>query len=280
MLDPRITPVRPDLAAAHLRGQVDAPRFAEGALRRVREGVAPVRAAPRFDAPLLTESLHGEAVTIYDEEEGWVWAQLADDGYVGWLPAAALGPHDPAPTHRIKVLRTLVFPGPDIKLPPVGSLSLNAAIHAAADEGQFLRLASGGYVWASHVCGMDAAQTDMAGVAMTFANVPYLWGGKSALGIDCSGLVQMAAAACGRKMPRDSDLQYDLADMATVKDWSPQDLRRDDLIFWKGHVALALGDGRMVHANAHHMMVAVEDVAAGIARIREAGSEVLGIRRF
>ena len=85
-VDPRITPARPDLAAEHLRGKVEARRFAEGTVQEVVVGIVPLRKFPAHDAPLVTEALYGERVTIYEtDEEGWAWGQLKSDGYVGYL---------------------------------------------------------------------------------------------------------------------------------------------------------------------------------------------------
>jgi cell wall-associated NlpC family hydrolase len=264
--DPRITAARPDLADAALRGRVTAARYVAGEDFRVTAGAAPVRTEPRGDASLATEALHGEIVRVFDEHEGWAWGQLRADGYVGWLPAAALGPVDPAPTHRVAALRTFVFPGPSIKLPPVETLSLGAECAVEAGDGPLVRLVSGGFVPAVHLAPREARADDFVAVAERFVGTPYLWGGKTSLGIDCSGLVQVALAATGIDGPRDSDMQA-AALGVPVADVTAADLHRGDLVFWPGHVAIARGDGTLVHANAHHMAVAVEPAAAAFARI-------------
>ena len=139
-LDPRITPARPDLAAAHLRGKVEAARFVEGTEQEVIVGLAPLRKEPSHDAPLLTEALCGERVTIYEtDEEGWAWGQLKSDGYVGWLPAATLLAPGPAPTHKVTALRTLVFPGPSIKLPPTRCAAARGTARRGAGAGELCR---------------------------------------------------------------------------------------------------------------------------------------------
>src|SRR6478609_4080132 len=132
ILDRRITPFRPDLAARHLAGQVEAPRFVDPQAMRVIVPSAPLRREPRPDAPLDTEALAGELVEVYEQEEGWAWVQLAGDGYVGYLPDDALRADQPAPTHRVTALRTFVYPGPSIKLAPLAMLSLNAGVVVAA----------------------------------------------------------------------------------------------------------------------------------------------------
>jgi cell wall-associated NlpC family hydrolase len=274
--DPRITPARPDLAAAHLRDKVEAEHFVEGTEQEVIVGLAPVRKEPSHEAPLVTEALAGERVTIYQtDEEGWTWGQLATDGYVGWLPAAALLAPGPAPTHKVAALRTLVFPGPSIKLPPVDALPLGARIAVAREQESFAVTSSGGFVPMRHLAPVANVEPDFVAVAERFVGVPYLWGGKSSLGLDCSGLVQIALTACGIKCPRDSDMQ----ESALGKPASLAGLQSGDLIFWKGHVAIARGRNSMIHANAFHMAVTIESVAEGLARIGAAGSQVTSVRR-
>jgi cell wall-associated NlpC family hydrolase len=278
--DPRLTPARPDLAARHLEGKVVAARFVDGTVRAVVEPQAPVRRAPSPDATLLTEAFMGERVTVYETtDEGWSWGQLQDDGYVGWLPAAALGAADAAPTAKIAALRTLVFPGPDIKLPPLAALPLGARLAVARQEGNFA-VAAGGFLPSRHLAPLDTTESDFVAVAERFRGTPYLWGGKTSLGIDCSGLVQVALTACGIACPRDSDMQERAlgTPLAPAHDFAG--LQRGDLVFWKGHVALVRDPATLIHANAFHMAVALEPLGDAIARIRAAGSEVTAVKRL
>jgi cell wall-associated NlpC family hydrolase len=279
--DPRITPARPDLAAKHLEGKVTAARFVEGEVREVVDPQAPVRRDPAPDAPLDTEALKGERVTVYEtDQEGWVWGQLHYDGYVGWLPAAALGTAGPAPTHKVAALRTLVFPGPDIKLPPLAALPLGARLTIIRSEQRFAMTTDGGYLPAGHLVPIDAAERDFVAVAERFLGAPYLWGGKTSLGLDCSGLVQVALTACGVACPRDSDMQEQALGAAVAAKADFTNLRRGDLIFWKRHVAIVRDPEMLVHANAFHMAVAIEPLAEAIARIRAGGSEVTSVKRL
>ena len=279
--DPRTTPARPELAALHLKGEVEAARFVAGTLLEVVAAQAPLRQAPAPDAPLATEALKGERVTVYEtNEEGWCWGQLAADGYVGWLPASALREPGPAPTHRIAALRSLVFPARSIKVPPIDALSLGCRIAATGQEGNWVALAGGGYLPLRHVAPAGTHEADFVAVAERFIGVPYLWGGKTSLGIDCSGLVQVALAAVGIACPRDSDMQEQAVgfDVAIAGDLSR--LRRGDLLFWNGHVAIARDEDRIIHANAFHMAVAAEPVAEAVARIRATGSEITRVKRL
>jgi cell wall-associated NlpC family hydrolase len=275
--DPRLTPARPDLAAAHLRGRVEAARFVEGMAQEVIAGHAPVRREPSHGAKLLTEALHGELVMVYEsDDEGWAWGQLLADGYVGWLPAAALLPRGAEPTHKVVAQRTLVFPGPSIRLPPTNALPFGAQVAVAGQDKNFAVTAAGGYVPWRHLAELDTVERDYVAVAERFLGAPYLWGGKTSLGLDCSGLLQVSLTACGVPCPRDSDLQeHAIGWPATVSN-----LQRGDLLFWMGHVAIARDRDTLIHANAFHMQVAIEPVAEAVARIRTSGSEITSVRRI
>jgi cell wall-associated NlpC family hydrolase len=274
---PRLTPARPDLAARYLEGKVTAARFVDGEAREVIEPQVPLRRLPSPDALLDTEALMGERVTVYEtSEEGWVWAQLDADGYVGFMPANGLAAPGPAPTHRVSALRTLVFPAPSFKLPPIGALPLGARVAVLRTEGRFALTASGGYVPAQHLAPLDSREPDFVAIAERFLGTPYLWGGKTGLGLDCSGLVQVALTACGIACPRDTDMQQ--AALGEVVAHGPR--RRGDLIFWKGHVAIARDENTMIHANAFHMAVAIEPIMDAIARIRATAGEVTSVRRI
>jgi cell wall-associated NlpC family hydrolase len=277
--DPRTTPARPDLAARALEGKVAAGRFVEGRLCEVIEPQAPLRGEPRPDAPLVTEALKGERVTIYDSNgEGWDWGQLAADGYVGWLPSGALAPAGATPTHKVAALRTLAFAGPSIKLPPLEALPLGARLVVARTQDRMAVTTSGAYVPSAHLVPIGEYETDFVAVAERFLGAPYLWGGKTSLGLDCSGLVQVALMACGIACPRDSDMQERALGTVVPADLSA--LVRGDLVFWKGHVAIVRDDLSLLHANAFHMAVAIEPLAGAIARIRSGGSEVTSVRRI
>jgi cell wall-associated NlpC family hydrolase len=274
--DPRLHAYRPDLAAAELRGKVEAARFVEPVLNQVVHGQAPLRREPRHDAPLDTEALFGERVRVYEiDDEGWAWGQLVTDDYVGYLPAAALVKAGPEPTHKVSVLRTHAFPGPDIKLPPFVALPFGARVPIARQEGGFAVTAAGRYLPPSHLVPLGAAEPDFVAVAERFLGTPYLWGGKTSLGIDCSGLMQVSLQAAGISCPRDTYMQ----ETHFANSVQLGDLKHGDLIFWKGHVAIARDNTTIVHANAHHMLVAIEPVTAAIERIKAAGSDITSIRR-
>ena len=276
-LDPRVNPFRAELAAKYLQGQVEAARFAEGVRHEVIEPIAALRRAPSHEARLDTQALKGECVTVYEiTEEGWAWGQLEADGYVGWLAANALGKPGPAPTHKVCVPRTLGFPGPDIKLPPATALPMGARLAVLRQDERFAVSAEGWHVPLAHLAPIKARQADFVAIAEEFLHTPYLWGGKTSLGIDCSGLVQIALQGAGHACPRDSDMQ----ELALGKSSTLGELRRGDLVFWRGHVAIARSGDTLLHANAHHMAVAIEPVADVIARIKVSGSDVSSVKRI
>ena len=276
-LDPHINAYRPDLAAKHLQGQVEAGRFVEGTRCEVVDPIADLRREPSHQAALDSQALLGETVMVYEsDEEGWCWGQLERDGYVGYLSANALGPVGLKPTHRVCVPRTFGFPGADIKLPPMTALPMGARLAVVGQHAGFAINAFGWHFPASHLAPLAAKQPDFVAVAETLLGAPYLWGGKTSLGIDCSGLVQIAIQAAGIEAPRDTYMQE-----AALGTASPlAGLKRGDLIFWKGHVAIARDAATIIHANAHHMMVAIEPVAEAIARIKAAGSNVTSVKRL
>jgi len=280
MHDPRLTPARGDLAAKYLEGKVQADRFVTGEEFEVFDAVAPVREQPSSNAMLMTQALRGERVTVYDRNgEGWAWGQLAGDGYVGWLPDAALMKPSAAPTHVISALRTFAFPGPSIKLPPTDTFVMGSQLAIAREDGSFAVTREGTFVTKTHLAPLDHREADFVGVAERFVGTPYLWGGKSSFGIDCSGLVQVSLTSAGTGCPRDSDMQQ-TALGRVLEPHERSRLQRGDLIFWKGHVAIVRDGSTMVHANAHHMATVIEPTEPAIARIRQAGSEVVAIKRL
>lgn len=269
--DPRLTPANGRVAARRLEGVVPAARYVDGSPRRVSVPVVDLDGAPGGlrDRQLLW----GEEVTVYEVREGQAFVEAARDGYVGYVSEVALAPPRAA-THRVSVPATHLYRDDDMKSPDLRHLSFGSLVTVEA-EGRAFWETPEGYIPKKHLRGLDRPFTDPAAVAQLHFGVPYLWGGNSVLGIDCSGLVQAALIACGRACPGDSDLQQTTGEEATG------DMRRGDLIFWEGHVAMAVDEATLIHANAHHMAVAYEALDAATLRIRVQGDgEVIARRRL
>ncbi|WP_029076984.1 NlpC/P60 family protein [Kaistia adipata] len=284
-LDPRLNAFRPDLADARLAGQVQAARFVAGERQRIVAPVAAVRHAPRADAAIDSEVLLGETVRVFEATaEGWCWVQLEADGYVGFVAAEAVGPLDGEPMHQVTALRTFVYPAADMKLPPIATLSFGSRL-ALGDKAEtrgtlYFQLADrSGAVVARHVAPLDAPpQADFVAVAERFLETPYLWGGRSAFGIDCSGLVQLSLATAGIPVPRDTD-QQERAIGTSVADGIKGKLRRGDLLFWKGHVGILCDAATLLHASGYHMAVVSEPLSEALDRYGRSGLDVTAVRR-
>jgi cell wall-associated NlpC family hydrolase len=265
ILDPRLTPARADIADERLRGRVEAARFVAGSPRRVTAPSAPLRREPSPGGGLDTEALLGDAVTLYAEADGFAFVQLARDGYVGYLPADSLGPEGPEPTHRVTALRTFLYPEPDLKRPVRAHLSLGARLVATGESGAYLETPDG-YVFTRHCAPVAEREPDYVATAARLVGIPYLWGGRTTLGLDCSGLAQLCLDAAGLPCPRDADMQERALGRALPLDVAG--LRRGDFVFWRGHMGLMLDAETLIHANGHHMAVAVEPLAEAESRIR------------
>ncbi|CAA2101104.1 Dipeptidyl-peptidase 6 [Methylobacterium bullatum] len=286
LTDARLVPARPDLADIRLRGRVEAARYVAGRSGRLIAASAPLRRKPSLDAGIETEAVMGDPVTLYDTGDGFAFVQLETDGYVGYLLEAALALKALAPTHRVTALRTFLYPDANMKRPPLGHVSLGAGLDIAGREGDFLRLADGAhafadlaYVFADHCAPVGIVKPDPAATAERLVGTPYLWGGRTSLGLDCSGLVQLCLALAGIPSPRDADQQE--AALGTALRLSLDGLIRGDLVFWRGHVGMMLDETRLIHANGHHMAVAVEPLAGAVERIAEKSyGAVTSIRRI
>ncbi len=277
-LDRRTTAARPDLAAAHLRGQVQAGRFAEGEPFTVGVDVLDMKERPRPDAPLDTQLLYGETLVVYEDDDGWGWAQADRDGYVGYVAMSALDRGATPATHRVIVRRAHVYPAPDMKQPVIGALPLDGRVRVEGVRGAFVEIKGRGFVVASHVAPLEQVSSDPVTIVEGLLGTPYLWGGRSPLGIDCSGLVQLAFSMVRTSLPRDTDMQARLGS-AVATDASLAGLRRGDLVFWPGHVGVMGDDATLLHANAHHMLVAAEPLRSAWDRIAATGLAPSSIRR-
>lgn len=278
-LDPRVHPYRDDVAAAGLEGKVSSARFVDGAPRRVRIPFAALMTKPDRGALQGSELLHGESFAVYDERDGWAWGQCGDDGYVGYVAAKALTGDFPAPTHWVTVARSLVFPDAKGEYPAARGFAMRSLVAVAGIDGDYARLQGGGWMFAKHLAPLADRRGDFVDTAKAFLGTPYLWGGRGGLGIDCSGLVQIAMAAAGIPCPRDSDMQREsLGEDVGVP--APAALKTGDIVFFPGHVGFYLGDGRFLHASSFDMMVSVHPLEDVLERVRARhGKDIVRVRR-
>ncbi|AEH90986.1 NlpC/P60 family protein [Mesorhizobium opportunistum] len=281
--DARLHAFRSDLADARLKGEVAADRFVAGRPARVTASVADLRKAPRPDAGINTQLLFGDDVLVFEDREGWAWVQAERDGYVGYVADMMLGGRDRAPTHIVSVPRTFLYPGPDLRFPIAGQLSMGSTVTvtgAAETRGtHYAVLPSGEAVISGHLRPIGEKASDYVSVAEMFLGTPYLWGGVSGFGIDCSGLVQLAMRMAGKNVLRDSDMQAASIGEPLDPGADFSGLRRGDLVFWKGHVAVMTDAETMIHANGHTMLVSREGLKDAIARIGYLYGGPTGFRR-
>ena len=279
-LNPRLNPFKEDVAAVHLEGQVEATRFVDGEVHQICAPLAGVYRDADGSA-LDTQAQMGEIFIVYDVQGEWSWGQLSEDKYVGWIRTEYLSEQQFGVTHKIGVLRTIVFSEPNLKTPPKYMISLNARVAVIGQEGDYSELATGGWVFTDHLFAIGEGYDDFVSVAEMFQDAPYLWGGKDSLGLDCSGLVQSSMIAAGFNVPRDAGMQETSDSVGETLDLEVglKSLQRGDLIFWPGHVGIMQDGEFMLHANAHHMMCASEPVEEAIERIGKKEAAVRSIKR-
>ncbi len=272
MSDPRLTPANARVAHDTLRGVVQADRFTPGMLRRVITPVADILRAP--NGPRDRQALFGEHILLLEEIDGFGFVQAERDGYVGYMDLANMG-NAQRPTHWVSAAGSHLYPQADFKTKEDMTLSFGARVNITANHGRFSETQDGQFVPNTHLSPVGTTLPDPIKTAALFLGTPYLWGGNSRDGIDCSGLIQAALMAAKYDCPGDSDMQEKIG--RNIPEGAP--LNRGDLLFWKGHVAMVFDHVHLIHANAHHMAVVLEPIEAAIARIADQGDGAITAQR-
>lgn len=282
-LNPLLNAYRSDLADQSLEGKVQATHFVASEARQIMHPVVDLKRSPAQDAGTDSQLLFGETVQLFEDKDGWAWVQNDADRYVGYVEAAALVPLGPPPTHRVRAQRSFRYPGPDLRFSPVDCLSIGSTVRvtdkAETRHTPYALLDDGTAMIAHHLEPLETNAADYVAVAEDFLHTPYLWGGRSGFGVDCSTLVQLSMAMAGRRVLRDTSMQVETIGTALGIDWRALDLQRGDLIFWHGHVAIMLDATRIIHASGGTMDVTIEPLADAVTRIACHYDEPVLVRR-
>ncbi len=254
-LDRRLNAYRDDIADIKLQGRVIAREYVSGEKYQAATGLTPIYNVPDMGTPMINQLLYGEYFTVFEINGEWAWGQSVNGGYVGYCPIGNLTPDLHACTHHVSALSSHIFPEPNLKSRPVDLVHMMSNI-SVVDEKQtngFVPLADGNWIYATHIS--KDYGSDPVSEALKFLYTPYLWGGRSNTGIDCSGLIQIAFASVGISVPRDADLQEQKIGTVLDEEEVPE---HGDLAFFPGHVGIMLDDMHLLHANAHHMRVSID----------------------
>ncbi len=287
--DTRLNAARDDLAHSDLKGKVVATKFVDPVPGAIKVSVADLKSKPVDTNNNIHQLLFGEAIHIFDQQDGWAWVQSRRDRYVGYVRISDIqkGADLPFPTHSVRVARTFVYPKAELRNPPQMMLSMASqvvVIDTREVRGtKYAMLNSGGFVVQSHLRPIDDHAKDFVVEAERLLHTPYLWGGASAFGLDCSALVQLSMRMCGHEELRDSDMQAGTLGKEIDAGENMRELQRGDLIFWPGHVAIHKGSihgiPHIIHASGHTMSVAIEPLHPALERIAYLYQKPIGFRR-
>ena len=233
----------------------------------------------KLETRIATQALFGEIVMAYQESDNKVKVQLVRDGYVGWVEQSALSTAIVKPDSKISARLSVAYELPNLKSLPVTSLSMGALVLIEKEENDFGYSAESGWIYKQHYKPINSFANDPVDIARKFLNAPYQWGGRDSRGLDCSGLVQQAFEACNITLPRDTDMQFSFGRYKI--DWTENiEPQRNDLIFWKGHVAIVADKSTIIHSTARHMAVVEESLYEVVKRIAESEGLPLGLTRY
>ncbi len=260
-IDKRLNAYRDDLADISLKGKVQSAQFIKPTKAVASAPSSSLRRGPAESDPVEKELLRGEKINVFEEKSGWCWVQSLRDGYVGYTKASSINYKNTVKmTHQVNSLRSLLFAEPNLKSFVKGHLSLNAIVSVISVKDKFSQLECGSWIFSGHIQHINISNLTFLEAAKLYLEAPYLWGGNNNLGVDCSGLVQMAALAIGAILPRDADMIED--HFTEIVPYTNDDtiLEINDLFFWPGHVGIYAGDNMILHANATDMKVSYHNI--------------------
>lgn len=279
--DKRTNAYRNDLADQKLFDLVNADTYVEATPAITAASTSSMHRGPGIEYPVDKELLRGEEVKIFETKNGWSWVQSVRDNYVGYCVADDLSQETfSALTHRVDSLRSLLFQEPNLKSYVRGYLSINCEVEVVREEGKFSLLSCGGWIFTKHLLPLGTYSYEFIEAAFLYQEAPYLWGGNSDIGVDCSGLVQMAALAMGHTLPRDTDMQENYFDEEVPYASDSSVLKPNDLLFWPGHVGIYIGGEKVLHANATEMKTCVHGLEFLLAHIEKIeGTPLRSVKR-
>ena len=261
-MDSRLVPANETVGWKGAEPKCNAPNLVEGSVMTVKDSCATIFSSP--DGSRMRQLVYGSRFRVLEEKNNFSFGFSELDGYVGYIRSSSLLKEDENCTHWVSALGSHIYSKPDIKDSYFRSLSFGSRLAIESITGDFYEIVDGGYVPKAHLKKLGKFYSDPTNVAKKFLGVPYLWGGNSCWGIDCSGLVQAALVSCSINCPGDSDQQEKV--FSPVKDRSS--FTKNDLMFWKGHVAIIINSSSLIHANANSMSVAIEPILKVIERIK------------
>ena len=229
---------------------------------------------PSIKSEIVTQMIYGDSFSISKKSKKWLKIKIKEDGYNGFIKNRKF-PKFLKPTHKVNVLKSNVFKFPNEKR-GIAQISFGSKIRVTENGKKFLRF-SKGWIDKNDVKPIDFKETNPFRKIFIFKNIKYMWGGKSFKGIDCSALIQVFLNFNNKFCPRDAKDQVKFF----KKNIKLNKIKKNDIIYWKGHVALALSNKKLIHAYGPMKKTVVMGISETIRRIEQTAKlKVIGIKRL